>query len=116
MSKEHEDKYFFLGIRTDDWERAISGVEKLLNQTVECRDSTYLGGKYCKAKIDNSSFYLRTNHHNDGAGWSWCIKNEAYPLVLDCRISDKRLHNTLMERLKDSELIEMPSEATKHDK
>lgn len=106
-------KYFeqvFLGVKTADMKLARKMCQRLIEAPMKCTNSTFYGGDHCDAVVDGQSFILRLNHHDDGDGWSWCIEDARYPLVLTCDFRAREMKQRILDRLDQFDLIELPDE------
>ncbi|MFM9943213.1 MAG: hypothetical protein ACKVP7_27405 [Hyphomicrobiaceae bacterium] len=101
-------KDMFLGVTIADMSEAKRVCEHLLGATLKCTNSMFYGGDHCHAVIEGSSFDLRLNHHDDGWGWSWCVKDERYPLVLSCTFRSEAQYHRILQRLETIDAIEVP--------
>lgn len=104
-------KYFeqiFLGVKTSDMKLARQQCEALIGAPLKCSNGTFYGGDHCDAEIDEQSFILRLNHHDDGWGWSWCIEDARYPLVFTCDFCSPEMKQRILGRLVEFDLIELP--------
>ncbi len=99
----------FLGVKTSDWNTAKSLCESLIGHQLRCTDSMFYGGKHCHTTTDDASYELRLNHHDDGWGWSWCVNDPQYPLVLSGTLATPAAYQRIFGTLHKFELIELPS-------
>ena len=99
----------FLGVKTSDWDIAKASCEALIGHPLRCTDSMFYGGKHCHTTTDDASYELRLNHHDDGWGWSWCVNDPRYPLVLSCMLATPAAHQRILSALHKFEMIELPS-------
>lgn len=106
--KYHE--HLFLGVKTDDMKLARKHCEMLIGAPLKCTNSTFYGGDHCHALVDGTDYDLRLNHHDDGDGWSWCVNDQRYPLVLSCSFRSWEKKVRLFRRLADFDLIEVPAD------
>jgi hypothetical protein len=95
----------FLGVKTAEMEYAQKICEAFIGHPMECTNSTFYGGDHCHAIFGGGSFDLRLNHHDDGDGWSWCLQDARYPLVLDLYFSYPADAQPFLVRIKDFDLI-----------
>ena len=102
--KEH----IFLGVLTDDMELARNSCEALLERRLKCTNSMFYGGDHCDMSSERASYILRLNHHDDGWGWSWCVHNPRYPLVLSCSFYSREERDWFFSRVGNYDLIEIP--------
>jgi hypothetical protein len=98
----------FLGVLTDDMDLARKVCESLLERPLKCTNSTFCGGDHCHTSSDRASYDLRLNHHDDGDGWSWCIDDPRYPLVLTCTFYSREERDWFFSRVGNYPLIEIP--------
>ena len=99
----------FLGVKTADWKTARAICEALIGHSLKCTNSTFYGGDHCHVRLEGVEFDLRLNYHDDGDGWSWCVEDVSYPLVLSCYFTSPAVHDALFSRLLQFDLIEVPA-------
>ena len=99
----------FIGVKTADWDAAQRACEALIKSPLKCTTSTFHGGRHCHCRLLDVDFDLRLNHHDDGAGWSWCINDPRYPLVLSCTFLTPAAHARFMTAIQGHPLIEVPT-------
>jgi hypothetical protein len=97
----------FLGVKTDDMKSARKACEALIGAPMKMTHSTFYGGDHCHVALDDSGFDLRLNHHDDGDGWSWCIEDPRYPLVLDCHFRTLEAKQRILTRLDQFPIFEL---------
>lgn len=98
--------HVFLGVKTSDMNAARQVCEQFVGGQLRCTKSMYYGGVHCHTQTACGSFDLRLNHHDDGSGYSWCLEDPAFPLVLSCSFFDVANAAPYMDRVKDFELLE----------
>ena len=98
--------HVFLGVKTTDMNAARLVCEQFVGRPMRCTQSSFYGGVHCHSKSASAWFDLRLNHHDDGSGWSWCLEDTAFPLVLSCSFSDASDASPFMNRVKDFDLLE----------
>lgn len=104
--KRHQ--HIFLGVKTNDMDRAKQVCEALIEHVLKCTNSTFYGGDHCHTSLDDSYYELRLNHHDDGDGWSWCVDDPRYPLVFSCSFKTPAARDRVLGRVQQFELIEVP--------
>ena len=105
----HRDIFF--GVKTADLMIAKSACELIIGRPLRCTNSTFYGGDHCHSSHDEASFDLRLNHHDDGDGWSWCVQNPLYPLVLQCSFFSPTAHEKFLLKIAGNTLVEMPRQS-----
>lgn len=100
-------EHLFLGVKTDDMKSARKVCEELIGAPMKMTNSTFYGGDHCHVILDDSSFALRLNHHDDGDGWSWCIDEPRCPLVLSCSFYSREAKQRVFSRLHQFPLFEL---------
>ena len=98
----------FLGIKTADWNLAKLQCEALIGRPLRCTNSMFYGGDHCHTLTEDAGYDLRLNHHDDGWGWSWCVNNPQYPLVLSCNFRSPAARERIFMALRRFDLIEIP--------
>ena len=102
----------FLGVKTGDMKLARKICEELIGAPLKCTNGTFYGGDHCHTVIDGTSFQLRLNHFDDGDGYRWCIEDAKYPLVFTCSFRSQELKQRILNRVAQSDLIELPKDGT----
>ena len=97
--------HVFLGVKTADMEYAQKVCEAFVGHSMECTNSTFCGGDHCHAIFGGGDFDLRLNHHDDGDGWSWCLKDPKFPLVLSLYFSNPVDAVPFLTRITDFDLL-----------
>jgi hypothetical protein len=95
----------FLGVKTSDMEVARAVCARFIGQPLQCTNSMFFGGDHCHTTFGGGEFSLRLNHHDDGFGWSWCLKDQRYPLVLGLYFPNPLDALPFMDRVKDFDLL-----------
>lgn len=97
--------HIFLGVKTSDMDFARRVCENFIGSPMKCTNSMFYGGDHCHARFGNCGFSLRLNHHDDGYGWSWCLQDLRFPLVLGCMFETPADAAPFLERVKDFDLL-----------
>jgi hypothetical protein len=95
----------FLGVQTSDLPQARLVCEDLIGKPMRCTNSSFYGGDHCHATVGGVEFSLRLNHHDDGDGWSWCIQDQRFPLVLGVYSRNPADAAPFLERIKYFDLL-----------
>lgn len=106
-------RYFeqlFLGVKIANMKQARKVCEDLIGASLKCTNSLFYGGDHCHTFFQDTGFVLRLNHHDDGWGWSWCVEDPQYPLVLSCSFRSIDMKQRILGRLDQFPLIELPEE------
>ena len=104
--KKAEHFHVFLGVKTSNLDLAKKVCEAFVGKSMQCWNGQSHGGDYCVAQNGGGEFDLRLNHHNDGSGWSWCLEDPVFPLVLSCWFADAANALPFMSRVKRFDLLE----------
>ena len=103
-------EYVFLGVTISDLQQARAICERLIDAPMKCTNSMFYGGDHCDVVKAGSRFELRLNHHDDGSGYTWCIEDAKYQLVLSCDFRSPDLRQRILGRLAHFPEIELPPE------